>query len=262
MPMKKLSTEIKASLRAALVGNSSSLGGNTLRALKIRGLIDSCGGLTKDGWRQAVLLSKLSTQCEQLEIPIREIEGLNYESHPEQVAWLHLKEDGYEGSYCEGGAVLIMIRAAALDVLASLNTFGAREDACNRFTEAQLKIHEGRIPEITAAIEQASLDSVLKNFHEIYRSPMVQETYPDLTESCIGALFTAIGPKRLRKIAEAIAENPYQYRAGWPDLTLSKDDKMLWAEVKTTDKLHMSQIITIGRMKSLLPGEVCVLHLA
>lgn len=261
MLMKKLSSDMRASLRSALVGDSSMLAGNTLRALKSRGFIDSSGGLTEGGWRQAVLLSKLPAQCEQLEIPIREIKGLKYKGDPERAVWLHLKEEGYEGSYCEGGAVLIMIRAAALDVLARLNAFGSREDACSRFTEAQLKIHEARISEITATIEQASLDSVLKNFHEIYRSHMIQEAYPDLTESGIGTLFNAIGPMRLKKIAEAIAENPYQYRAGWPDLTMSKGDEMLWAEVKTTDKLHMSQIITISRMKSLLPGEVCVLHL-
>lgn len=260
MLMKKLSAHMRACLRSALAGDSSMLAGNTLRGLKRRGFIDPSGGLTEDGWRQAVLLSKLPAQCEQLEIPIRAINGLKYEGDPERAVWLRLKEEGYEGSYCEGGAVLIIIRAAALDVLARLNAFGSREDACSRFTEAQLTIHETRIPEITAAIEEASLDSVLRNFHEIYRSQMVQEAYPELTDSGIGALFNAIGPKRLKKIAEAIAENPYQYRAGWPDLTMAKGDEMLWAEVKTTDKLHMSQIITIGRMKSLLPGDVCVFH--
>lgn len=260
MLMETLSTQMRAYLRSALADDSFMLAGNTFRALKRRGFIKPSGGLTEDGWRQAVLLSKLPAQCEQLEIPIRTLNDFKYEGASERAVWLHLKEEGYEGSYCEGGAVLIIIRAAALDALARLNTFGSREDACSRYTEAQLKIHEARISEIMAAIEQASLDSVLKNFHEIYCSQMVREAYPDLTERCIETLFNAIGPMRLKKIAEAIAENPYQYRAGWPDLTMAKGDKILWAEVKTTDKLHTSQIITIGRMKPLLPGEVCVFH--
>lgn len=259
--MKKLSSDMKAALRSALISENFNHTGNTLRALKSRGFIDSSGCLTKDGWRQAVLQSELSIQCDNLDIPFREMKNITYKGNPERVAWLHLKGEGYQGSYCEAGAVLILIRAAALDVLTYLNTFDSRKDACTRFTEAQLKIHEDRIPEIAVAIEQASREDVLKNFQEIYRSPIVRESYPDLTENSICSLFDAISSVRLRSIAEAIAEDPYQYRAGWPDLTLTKGGNMLWAEVKTTDKLHMSQIITISRMKPLLPGELCVLHL-
>jgi hypothetical protein len=136
-----------------------------------------------------------------------------------------------------------------------------REDACNRFTEAQLKIHEDYIPAIASAVERADLSSVVRGFREIYQSLMVKETYPGLTESAISAIFSALGSSTLRAITEAIAEDPYQYRAGWPDLTLVKDGKMLWIEVKTTDKLHMSQIITLSKMKALLPGKLMVVQL-
>ena len=91
---------------------------------------------------------------------------------------------------------------------------------------------------------------------------MVQEAYPELTEAAIGSIFTALGGKALREITRTIAEDPYQYRAGWPDLTLAKGENMLWVEVKTTDKLHMSQIITMTKMKPLLPGKLLVLQLA
>lgn len=90
---------------------------------------------------------------------------------------------------------------------------------------------------------------------------MVQEAYPGLSEAAIEALFCALGGSALRAITEAVAEDPYRYRAGWPDLTLVRGDDMLWIEVKTTDRLHMSQIITMSKMKPLLPGKLMVLQL-
>ena len=36
-------------------------------------------------------------------------------------------------------------------------------------------------------------------------------------------------------------EKPYEYRAGWPDLTVV-GDSLRFVEVKTTDLLHESQI--------------------
>ena len=189
------------------------------------------------------------------------MEGLEFNGDPERTAWKYFLGNGYTGSYCEGGALLLLIRAAALDTLEQLNPFKSREDACLRFTEAQLKIHEHHILEIADAIEHADADMIVRSFHEIYRSLMVQETYPGLTEEVMVALFNVIGSVRLRQFTEAIAEDPYQYRSGWPDLTLTNGQQLIWAEVKTTDKLHRSQITTIHRMKSLMQGTIQVVQL-
>ena len=77
----------------------------------------------------------------------------------------------------------------------------------------------------------------------------------------MSSLFAAIRAERLAQITAAIMENPYSYRAGWPDLTMVNGSDMLWVEIKTTDRLHMSQIMTIFRMKSLLPGNLRVVQL-
>jgi hypothetical protein len=70
----------------------------------------------------------------------------------------------------------------------------------------------------------------------------------------MASLFIALGSERLAQITAAIMEAPYSYRAGWPDLTMTNGEQMLWAEVKTTDRLHMSQISILHRMKPLLPA--------
>jgi len=56
-------------------------------------------------------------------------------------------------------------------------------------------------------------------------------------------------------------EDPYTYRSGWPDLTMVRDGSLLWAEIKTSDRLHMSQIVTLSRMKDLLPGLIQIVQL-
>jgi hypothetical protein len=43
--------------------------------------------------------------------------------------------------------------------------------------------------------------------------------------------------------------DPYAYAKGWPYLTLVEVGEVRFIEVKTTDRLHISQIITIGKMK-------------
>lgn len=56
-------------------------------------------------------------------------------------------------------------------------------------------------------------------------------------------------------IAKKISESPYTYKNGWPDLTLIKEGKLTFVEVKTNDKLHESQLITIPAMRDIIPSE-------
>lgn len=203
MRSQKITTEMKAALKATLAGDVGCVKKTTLNALVRRELMESSSELTVEGWKHAVASVKLPEQCRHLEIPLEQIAGLDFGSEPERTAWLHYQRQGYQGAYCEGGAVLLLIHAAALDLLEKLNPFGSREDACNRFTEAQLTIHEDHISAIATSVEEADLRTVERGFREIYRSLLVQETYPGLTESAIGAVFSALGGKRLRKIAEA-----------------------------------------------------------
>ena len=252
---------MKSALREMLEADAGEVNCGTLKALIGRGFVDSDMQLTVEGWKQALVISALPRQCAHLGIGLERLEGLKFSGNPERTAWKYFFGNGYTGSYCEGGALLLLIRAAALDTLERLNPFKSREDACLRFTEAQLKIHENHISEIATAVEYADADMIARGFREIYRSLMIQDDYPGLTEEAMVALFNVIGSARLRQFTEAIAEDPYQYRSGWPDLTLTNGQQLVWAEVKTTDKLHRSQITTIHRMKSLMQGAIRVVQL-
>jgi hypothetical protein len=252
---------MKKALQYMIREEGASVNASTIAGLISRGLIDSTKTLTHAGWKQAVVALPLQEQCIHMGITYEEVHGLVYHNQPELAAWKYFSSLGYSGGYCEGGPILLLIRAAALNVLATLNTFGSRQDACTRFTEAQLFIHKGQIDAILNEIHNANASRIISNFDEIYSPPIMQEWYPGLTAATIALLFESLGSERLAQITSAMLEDPYLYRAGWPDLTMTNGIEMLWAEIKTTDRLHMSQITTIHRMKPLLPGRICVVQL-
>lgn len=216
--------------------------------------------LPHEAWFAEIAQLPLAEQCLQLDIKHEKIEGLPYGKKPEIDALNHFLAQGFTGAYCEGGPVLLLIKAAALDVLAQFN-FRDRSDACTRFTEAQLTIYKESSEHILNAIRNADEAQVVRHFNEIYMFPQIPRYYPGLTEDIMSSLFVAIGAERLAQITAAVMENPYSYRAGWPDLTMVKGSDMFWVEIKTTDRLHMSQIMTIYRMKPLLPGNIRVVQL-
>lgn len=252
---------MRAALRATLKGEGLAASHSTSKALLQRELIDKQGALTTEGWVVAVRLVPLKEQCGYLGIEYSQIDGLDFKGAPERAAYQYYQTRGYLGGYCEGGVILLLIRSAALPVLARLNTFGSRRDACTRFTEAQLTIHTDRSEEILAAISKASHRQVKRRFREIYSHSFVRETYPGLSAESITKLFRAIGAETLTRITSAMMKDPYRYRSGWPDLTMTNNNHLLWCEIKTTDKLHDSQISTLRHMRSVLPGSIGVTRL-
>lgn len=216
--------------------------------------------LPHETWCAEVAQLPLAEQCLHLNITHEKIKGLPYGKKPELDALNHFLAQGFTGAYCEGGPVLLLIKAAALDVLAQFN-FRGRSDACARFTEAQLTIYKESSELIINAIRNTDKAQVFSNFNEIYAFPQMQKYCPGLNAEIMSSLFNAIGSERLAQIAAAIMEDPYKYRAGWPDLTMERGSEMLWVEIKTTDRLHTSQIMTIFRMKPLLPGNIRLVQL-
>lgn len=257
----KLTTEMRKALCVILREGYTNAHPSTVKALISRGLVTPDRLLTPEGKRQCIALLPLQEQCMVMGLEYEVIPNLKGHGRPEIAALKYYEKNGFVGSSCEGGAILLLIRAAALDKLTELNTFKSREDACTRFTEAQLVIHKDSSEEILFAIRSTTLQQVVEGFKEIYRSLFVQDCYPNLTHEVISALFLSLGRTKIAEIASVMMEESGGYRAGWPDLTLTNGVEMIWAEVKTTDKLHMSQITTISRMKPILPGRIRIAHL-
>lgn len=150
--------------------------------------------------------------------------------------------------------MLLLMKAACLGRLTELNTLGPR-DSLTRFLEAQFVINRAQLGSILEAIGNAGAAEVRRNFEAIYAAG-VNEYYPGVAIELIEQLHAALGGAQLASIAARFASDAYCYRAGWPDLTAVRDGEVLFREVKTTDKLHRSQIETIGTV--LLSEELTV----
>ncbi len=171
--------------------------------------------LSHEAWCAEIAKLPLTEQCLQLDIKHEKIEGLPYGKKPEIDALNHFSAQGYVGAHCEGKPVLLLIRAAALDVLAQFNIFG-RSDACTRDTGAQLIVYKESSELILNAIRNADVAQVVRNFKEIYMFPEIPGYSPGLTADIMSSFFVAIGAERLAQITAAIMEDPYSYSAGWP----------------------------------------------
>lgn len=230
---------------------------STLNALKKRNLINENGSVTPLGKRHVIGKMPLVKQCKEINIQLNEI-SLNYTGRPEQALLMHFESQGYIGSYHEGGSVFTILKAFMLDKLEELNTFKSREDACNRYLEAQLTILSNDIEYLVKSIHSTPKNRFLQNLKDILRQDFIKSEYPGITIEFGSALFEAIDSDILVKIVQKLSEDPYTYRSGWPDLAIIKGKTIKFIEVKTTDKLHESQLVTIPAMREILPYEFSV----
>lgn len=240
--------------------NKNSYSESTLRSLKRRGLVNESKSLTESGFQKAVELIPLEEQCQHLVLDLKKIEVESF-SNPELQAFEWFKSKACKGAYCEGGAILTVLKALALNKLTELNTFNSREDACIRFLEAQFTTLKEKKDEILKSIALTSDNEFLNNFSEIISYAFTKEVYPGLTVDFAHQLLNAVERRVFILVAEKFFESPYEYRNGWPDLTLVKNREVKFVEVKTTDKLHQSQIQILNQFRSLIPARFEVLRL-
>lgn len=256
--MKKLTKLMRQALLKVYEDKSiEAINKSTLKALQERKLIDAENKLTNFGERYAISTMPLVKQCAEISLELETIK-LPYTGRPEPALLSKYKELGYVGVSCEGMGVLTVLKALMLDKLAEYNYFSEREDACTRFLEAQFVILKDKAKEIIPEISSISKSRYLDNFKEIISKPFISLEYPELTLEFASEIFDALNKDIFIKIAKKIHEDPYLYRNGWPDLTLIKNKEVLFVEVKTSDKLHESQLITIPVMQKIIPSKFSV----
>ncbi len=169
---------------------------------------------------------------------------------PELLILERFSEQGQRGCWCEGGSINLLMKAASLEVLARRNTFHDRTDAIRRYFEAQCTILKPHEAEVIASIAAADLGTVSNAVMEICSDDFIRAAYPRVTPSFLTTLWEELGATGLTAIARKFFENPYDYRAGWPDLTMIDQRGVHFVEVKTTDRLHPSQLRFAGELAS------------
>lgn len=117
-----------------------------------------------------------------------------------------------------------------LDKLAEYNTFNDRNDACCRYLEAQLTILKEKTSVLISSIALTNKSTFLKNIQEIIEQPFIKSQHPGLSAKCCEAIFDAIDTDVFINLADKIAEDPYKFRNGWPDLTIVKGKEIQFIE--------------------------------
>ena len=250
----------KAILSLYRTGTVKEIGKSNLKSLIQRGLIDDDGKLTKSGKVYALSKMSLVKQCEFMELKLKTIK-LEYYERPEFAMLSYFKSLGYIGVSCEGGGLLTILKALMLDKLSKYNPFNNREDACSRYLEAQFVSLKDQLKEIISEINIVPKERFIKNFQEIISTPYITSTYPELSTDFASSMFDAIDKKTFTRVANKFAEDPYKFRNGWPDITLIKNGVVEFIEVKTSDKLHENQLMTIPVMRKILPFDFYVFKL-
>lgn len=161
---------------------------------------------------------------------------------PEEVVGQMYTSYGASVSFCEGGSALLLMKAAALETLARLNTFNDRADAVTRYLEAQMTILAEHTSEIIETVRTITPDALVRNVNELTANPTLKSFFPRVNEGFMLELYEQLGNDKLADILLAFSTAPYDYRSGWPDLILIKDGAMKLIEVKTSDKLLDSQL--------------------
>ena len=231
---------------------------STIKALRRRELIDV--EITSFGKRTAISMMPLKIQCEELSLELETIK-LIYTGRPESALLSYYKSRGYVGVSCESIGIFTVLKALMLNKLVKYNSFGEREDAITRGLQAQFVILTSNIDEIILEISSVTKLEYMQNFKEIIQLDILALDHPELSLEFASAMYDSISNDLFIEVARKISESPYDYRNGWPDLTLIKDKTVLFVEVKTSDKLHESQLITIPIMNHILPFKFSVCKL-
>ena len=259
--MKKLSKQMIEVLKKGYEANSlEGINKSTLKALFDRGYIDQSGKLSGDAINYVISELTIEKQCHEINIDF-EIIDLNYKSNPEKDLLKYFNDKGYVGCYYEGISIFTILKALLLNELSKHNYFGSRDDACSRYLEAQLVMLKDKSTEVIQSISKTDKQTFLNNFTEIINNKFISIRYPDLSVSFADALFEAIDSSIFINLANKINEDPYKFRSGWPDLTIVKNEDVQFIEVKTIDKLHLSQLYTIPVMREILPFKFRVVKL-
>jgi len=162
--------------------------------------------------------------------------------HPEEVVARAVVAAGGDCSWCEGGSINLLLKAATLPVLVRRNAFDDRQDAIRRFLEAQLTILSefgAELIDCSVAIPPAELQS---NILEICVDSFIQDSYPRVRADFVCRLAEAMPVELRARMLKTYLLKPYDCRAGWPDLTVLGSEGLSFVEVKTTDRFHESQL--------------------
>ena len=162
---------------------------------------------------------------------------------------------GWHGYAGEGGLILNLIKAMSFPKI----DFGNRSTFIEALYAQNVAFEKDRfeIDWLLSNVRKATASQVKNNFEVMSSSKVLTIDYggfssssnismldffPSLKLSMFLELLEALGNNKIFEIAKIFSIDPYEYRKGWPDLTIWKNGIVKFLEVKSPgDSLHQSQ---------------------
>jgi hypothetical protein len=171
----------------------------------------------------------------------------------ESASLSHFSQEGWRGYSGEGALILNLIKAAAFSELPDRHRATYTEAIFSGNVQPSDRIELKRLLD---GVLRSDLEQVSRIFRQMaaprvsdgldYFDSSMLDYFPHLREWQFIELFENLGKSRLHDIAQAFSADPYEYRKGWPDLTLWRKGRVVFKEIKAPgDRLHASQRKTI-----------------
>ena len=242
---RNLTSVMKRSLKTLLLSKGKHPGSRTIKALHWRGLVDEDGNLTDHGKTLALTRLSLRAQCQFLDLPLETWQVGSLDS-PENAVQMMLEEQGLQAYFVENTFGLFIDYVIGHATVAVARKLDKRIFTLNLPNDPELFFWVKR--DLEKYLDRLDEDHCKGN--RPICDPFLQTLITDRPLSRLYALFEAmyrsLTVERVRSLLRMYFANPlaYNYR-GWPDLFVAQNHAPYCIEVKTTDKLHLNQLVTI-----------------
>jgi len=255
----KLSSPMQKALRQTVLNDQGKvfISQQTLRALQHRKLIGPEGEPTPLGIVFALSLSPLKEQCKYIGLEIVKINIKKKYRDPAVDGMYHFLGKGNQCCYSEGVDIRKLIYCLYFHKLSQLTKPGWKfffegtnmyplavglglfdfEDYVNDFETIE--------DDLVNIVLDIKRDVFLSNYRRLYKKGF---SWFGADEFFAIKVFEMLGQERLARILKMFFMDRYAFSVGWPDLTVIIENEVHFVEIKTTDKLIISQLITIPEM--------------
>lgn len=190
----------------------------------------------------------------------------------EAAALGHFENDGWSGYSGEGGLILNLIKAMSFKKVPVRN----RATYVEALYAQNVAFEEDRYDpsKLLSNVRRSTEKQVARNFdamadRKTFRfqfgwgtsttSTTMLDFFPGLERAHFLGLMRALGNDVIYEIAKVFATDPYEYRKGWPDLTIWQGRKVAFKEVKAPgDALRKSQRKIIGDILMPLNMDIAI----
>jgi hypothetical protein len=258
----KLTPVMMNSLKVLLTGKGKKPQSRTIESLRWRQLVDSHAQLTDHGRVLALAQLSLKQQCWFLNLPLENwlTKTLYY---PENTVLRMVTEQGLQAHFIENTFSLFVDYLMGDALFTVAERLGKRVYTLNLPYDPELFFWVKR--DLEKYLDRLDTNHCQNNFGicaPFLQTLMIDET-PSQLFRLFNEMFIALGIEKVKELLRMCFANllAYHYR-GWPDLFVAGKNGAYCIEVKTTDKLHLSQLITIPDLISFVGLPVKVIQLS